>query len=140
MTVDDGDGQCVLPITVYLNLQHLHKPLNPVVQMELPDSGTFLSSRQRRAQLRAAAEAQIKGKSNANFKGYVRKDIRVGDVVSVVGRVNEYPRRKMGEIEWVREVVVDDASGGSVGESPGYLTLTSQHQYIRVSAKDRRCR
>lgn len=49
---------------------------------------------------------------------YVSKDIRVGDTVRVVGRINEWPRQRQGgQKEWVREVVVDEGSGGSIGKS-----------------------
>ena len=115
MIVDDGDGRCVLPVTMFLTLQTI-KPI--FTKGDTTDSHTFLTAKQRKDQRREASRNHTGAKMKNEVKGYARKDIRVGDTVRIVGRVNEYPRRKAGgEMEWVREVVVDEASGGSVGKS-----------------------
>jgi hypothetical protein len=52
-------------------------------------------------------------------KVYERKDVRVGDTVRIIGKVDEWWRRKAGGGgEAVRQVVVDEGSGGSIGPFP----------------------
>ena len=42
----------------------------------------------------------------------------MGDTVRVVGRIDEWQRRKAsGQTEWVRQVIVEEGAGGSIGKS-----------------------
>lgn len=113
-TADDGDGQHVLQVTVYLPL---HTPAVPAVEGITSRAGeTFFSAKERKEQRKIAAEAASAKKAEQKF--YLRKDVIVGDTVRIVGRVNEFPRRRAGGVlEWFREIVVDEGSGGSLGES-----------------------
>jgi len=113
-SADDGDGQHVLQVTVYLPL---HVPAVPAVEGITSRAGeTFLSAKERKEQRKIATEAASAKKAEEKF--YLRKDVVVGDTVRIVGRVNEFPRRRAGGVlEWFREVVVDEGSGGSLGES-----------------------
>lgn len=73
---------------------------------------------QRKAAEQAAARDAEEART-AKFRpvGYEHLDIRVGDTVRVVGRIEEWRRGKAdGSGEWVRQVVVADGSGGSIGE------------------------
>ena len=127
--MDDGDGVHVLPVTVYLSQHVLPVEPNPDTATRSGPSNhasssstaqadaRFASARDRKAQRKAAVEASMRGRTKEQIKVYLSKDIRVGDTVRVVGRINEWPRQRHGgQKEWVREVVVDEGSGGSVGE------------------------
>lgn len=112
--VDDGDGTHVMPVTIRLSLVAV--PLLSLLPSkgDIPARSTFLSAKQRKAE-RRIAEAQVKPR--IPVKAYARKDVRVGDVVRVVGKLDEWQRRKAGgEVEWVRQVVVEEGSGGRVGK------------------------
>jgi hypothetical protein len=52
------------------------------------------------------------------YKGnrYVRRDIRVGDTIRVVARVDEWDRRRAEGMQVVRGLWCDEASGGKLGE------------------------
>lgn len=133
ITVDDGDGKHVLPITVRLPLVTITPSILPPAptprqpqsqsQVGTQSQGThFIPAKERKALrklavLESQAQAELKGKSKGKEKerekGYRRNDIRVGDTLKVRGRIDEY--RRGGE--WVRVVVVEPGSGGSVGES-----------------------
>jgi len=137
ITVDDGDGKHVLPITVKLPLVTITAKTLPSTtvsrqaqsqsrtQTGTESQGTHFTSAKERKALRklavlefyAQSQAVLKGKSKEkekeNVKGYVRNDIRVGDTLRVRGRIDEY--RRGGE--WVRVVVVEPGSGGFVGMS-----------------------
>jgi len=148
MTVDDGDGKHVLPITVRLPLVNIAPPIptsvsQPSTQTQLQSqsqrhsqtqSTHFVPAKERKAARKAAVlesqlQSQIQARSNekekmdgkVKEKGYVRNDVRVGDTVRVKGRIDEY-RRGM---EWVRVVVVELGNGGSIGMSPSFLASTS---------------
>lgn len=45
----------------------------------------------------------------------MKRDIRVGDTVRVVGKVDEFMRTNVEGKEWVRRLWVDESSGGSIG-------------------------
>jgi len=61
-----------------------------------------------------AIKSSFKPLSNA--KVYARKDVRVGDTIKVIGRVEEWMRKKAGGgLEWIRGVGVDEGQGGSIG-------------------------
>jgi len=137
--VDDGDGKHVLPITVKLPLVTITPtvPSTTVARQAQSQSRTqtgtesqgthFMPAKERKALRKLAvleSQAVLKGKSKEkekeNVKGYMRNDIRVGDTLRVRGRIDEY--RRGGE--WVRVVVVEPGSGGSVGmscSSSGFL-------------------
>ena len=148
MTVDDGDGKHVLPITVRLPLVNIAPPIptsvsQPSTQTQLQSqsqrhsqtqSTHFIPAKERKAARKAAVlESQLQSQSQSQSnekekmdgkvkeKGYVRNDVRVGDTVRVRGRIDEYRRGT----EWVRVVVVELGTGGSVGMSSSFLTSTS---------------
>lgn len=103
----------------------------------------FLSARERKAQRKAAAEAEAalqalhaeqkaeiracangygsvpgKGREQGKFsqmKVYARKDVRVGDTLKVTARVDEWVRRRREGEEVVRGLWCDESSGGKVG-------------------------
>lgn len=83
---------------------------------------TFKTAQQRKVEQRAAALAKIQ-KEKAKVKMYQRKDIAVGDVVRVVGKVDEWARKKPTGLEWVRGVTVEESGGGSIGKSKTDMPL-----------------
>jgi hypothetical protein len=118
--VDDGDGQHVLPITIRLPLipsssltsKARADPLQNETTVSFSSSRTFRTSKERKLNPRSTTAST----SNTNTKTYARKDIRVGDTVRVVGRIEEWARRKAsGGLEWVRGVGADQGQGGSIG-------------------------
>ena len=133
--MDDGDGKHVLPITVRLPLVNMTPPpptptpRQTQIQTQDQSQGKathFIPAKERKALrklafLESQSQAQSqdlskgkgKGKETEKVKGYMRNDVRVGDTCKVRGRVDEY--RRGGE--WVRVVVVELGSGGSVGMS-----------------------
>lgn len=142
--MDDGDGRSVLPVTVKLPLVTVPSgrskgTANPSPSLtastvsqsvDTTRNSTFLTAKERKALRRAAAledasQAKAKGKGKEKFppiKAYQRKDVQVGDVVRVVGRLDEWYRRNTHSVgleggggEWVRSVVVDEGAGGSIG-------------------------
>ncbi|KAK4685923.1 hypothetical protein P7C73_g4211, partial [Tremellales sp. Uapishka_1] len=111
--VDDGDGMHVLPVTVRLKLLETKSK----IAVKSPPKARpthFLSSYERElAKQRQRQQPVIP--ILPPEPTYERKDIRVGDTVRIVGRVEEW-RRKGGD--WVREVVVDPSSGSVVVVDP----------------------
>ncbi|WVQ98426.1 hypothetical protein IAU59_005549 [Kwoniella sp. CBS 9459] len=66
--------------------------------------------------------------SASGYKTYEYKDVRVGDTLRVVGKVDEWFRRKAdGSGERVRQVVVDENAGGSVA------VVDPEEQYTHVA-------
>ena len=117
--LDDGDGEHVLPITIKLSLVTIVQPTSPSKGDEASSiTKTFVSAKERKAQRRQAALANAVSTAakRAPIKVFERKDVRVGDVVRIVGKVEEWQRRNSEGVQWVRQVVVTDAAGGSVGE------------------------
>ena len=128
--MDDGDGQHVIPVTVRLSLRPANfsshsptigltgptGPTDPHGQAHsISDTSTFTSARERRAQERARGRATLPTQTLP--KMYQRKDIHVGDTVRVVGRVDEWARKRAGgELDWVRQLVVEEGSRGSISE------------------------
>jgi hypothetical protein len=146
--VDDGDGKHVLPVTVRLPLVTITPstlPPTPTPRQTQTQSGTqrerthFIPAKERKAlrklavlesqaQSRSQTQSQAQGKGGKEKekekeKGYRRNDVRVGDTLKVRGRIDEY--RRGGE--WVRVVVVEPGSGGSVGMS--FLAISSPLPY-----------
>jgi len=86
----------------------------------------------------AVSTGKSKEKEKENVKGYVRNDVRVGDTLRVRGRIDEY--RRGGE--WIRVVVVEPGSGGSVGMSsfhpppPLHRLLSSIHSDFSISVTE----
>lgn len=102
-------------MTIYLPSRKIPVTSPKKVSQEASSTNTF-STRGERKAFRKQAEVVSRAKlAQKAVPTYVRKDVRVGDVVRIIGRVNEYPRRKPHRMEWVREVVVDEGSGGSIG-------------------------
>ncbi|EIW70273.1 hypothetical protein TREMEDRAFT_62034 [Tremella mesenterica DSM 1558] len=98
----------------------------------------FPSAKERKA-LRRAQTLENTTKMNLSqrppVKMYEKKDIRVGDVVRVVGKVDEWQRRRNGAGEWVRQVVVEDGGGGSitrVDPDEQFLHVTQVNQLHRT--------
>lgn len=110
--VDDGDGSTVVAVRCFLPII----PPKPVDKPPIRSSSTYMTKGEREAAKKAEAEA---GAAERELpKVYERKDIQVGDVVRVIGRVDEYGRRKETHTEWVRGVTVQEGQGGSIRESP----------------------
>ena len=154
--MDDGDGKHVLPITVRLPLVTITPSILPPTptprqpqsqsQVGTQSQGThFIPAKERKAlrklavlesQAQSQAQAELKGKSKGKEteKGYRRNDIRVGDTLKVRGRIDEY--RRGGE--WVRVVVVEPGSGGSVGMSSSsslHFHIVSHHIFLSSLAE-----
>lgn len=139
--MDDGDGKHVLPVTVKLPLVSITPstlPPTPTPRQTQTQSGTqregthFIPAKERKAlrklavfesQAQSQIQAELKGKSKGKDteKGYRRNDVRVGDILKVRGRIDEY--RRGGE--WVRVVIVEPGSGGFVG-----MSSSSYHFHI----------
>lgn len=133
--VDDGDGMHVLPITIKLSPVTVSQSTTAAASKAQTDPrpsrrDTFPSKEERLARKTAKAVEEVAHKEargeastsakdglGSKTKTYVRKDIRVGDTVRVIGRIDEYARKKAsGELEWVRTLWVEEGSGGSIGE------------------------
>jgi hypothetical protein len=124
--VDDGDGAHVLQVKVNLPLMTvpiatITKPV-PAKSIAMPANSStthFKPAKERKALRKAAFEeqtqlAQEKTRGNVRKeKEYVRSDIRVGDVVRVRAKVEEWKR---GD-GWIRQLSVEPGAGGLVGES-----------------------
>lgn len=117
----------MLPLTVRLHLVKA-PPASAKTAVTGPTGSTsssssthFVSAKERKAAraaaARAAAEEAEIAKPRIPAKVYGRKDIRVGDTVRVVGKVEEYARQRDEALEWVRTVTVEEQSGGSIGEA-----------------------
>ena len=106
-------------MTVYLAVQTStsgNSGPSKSVEIASKSGETFLSAKERKDQRKAAMTASTVSTKNMG-KVYLRKDVMVGDTVRIVGRVNEFPRKRAGGVlEWFREVVVDEGSGGSIGK------------------------
>ncbi|WRT66820.1 uncharacterized protein IL334_003783 [Kwoniella shivajii] len=118
VTLDDGDGIHVLPVLIRLSLMKPPKSTSVKPSKSLSVSTSFLTPGERREAKRKAAEESIESVRVSKWsdtKVYERKDVRVGDTVRVIGKVDEWIRRKSdGSSEWVRQVVVDENAGGSM--------------------------
>jgi hypothetical protein len=145
--VDDGDGNHVLPVTIRLPLVTINPlatptptptPASRLVQTQTQtqtktqtQSTHFIPAKERKALrkialLESQLQSQIKEKEKEKVmkvkeKEYLRNDVRVGDTVRVKGRIDEYKRGS----GWVRVVVVEPGSGGSIGMS-SILTYAPQ--------------
>ena len=127
--VDDGNGETVLPVTVELRRpsnapapKNASKTVQPAEAAEDSSTRYFLPARERKAQRKAAAEAARQAveearKAKIMAATYEQLDIRVGDTVRIVGRIEQWSRRRQdGSADGVRQVVVADGSGGSICE------------------------
>jgi hypothetical protein len=122
--VDDGDGQHILPVTVKLSLAaHDPRPAKPTVRQtsstanDTQASKCFVPAKDRK-ELRRVAMGQEAAQQKAKPLGppakvYVRNDVRVGDMVMVKGRIDEWRRGS----DWVRQVAVEPGAGGSISQS-----------------------
>lgn len=122
-TVDDGDGAHTLQVVVRLAKVEAPPKTKAVAPAPEPVNTTFLTAKERKAMRKAAlaAEAALAAaQTAAAMATFHRPDVRVGDTLRVVGRVDEWARRRHGREEWVRQVFVDEASGsGSLSEADG---------------------
>lgn len=122
--VDDGDGQRILPVTIKLSLAAHHPPpARPTVRQtsstahDSQASKCFVPAKDRK-ELRRIAMGQEAAQQKAKPLGppakvYVRNDVRVGDIVMVKGRIDEWRRGS----DWVRQVAVEPGAGGSISQS-----------------------
>lgn len=132
MTVDDGDGSCVMPVKYYLprigggsqasRVAPTPTPIS-VPPTQTPVTGsrkTFTTVAERRVKEEAAAQAVFEATQvkRAPVKVFQSKDIRVGDVVRVIGKIDEWARVKKTGREWIRGVTVEEGAGGRIGEFP----------------------
>lgn len=128
--MDDGDGQYVLPVSVRLSLVTPATPDSATTSQQprsscgdtqdcssniVSSSSNFKTAKERKAIRKLATLQDTKGKRPAlpPVKVYERNDIRVGDVVRVRGRIDEWMRGK----EWIRQVAVEPQAGGSICKS-----------------------
>lgn len=120
--MDDGDGLHVLPVLIRLSrktrpdpsLKSKAKPTSSAIP-----TGRFLSARERANRPKSSVS---KMEVETKEKEYERKDICVGDVVRINGKIDEWSRKRDGVVEWVRQVIIDDASGGSIGGSKPHFS------------------
>lgn len=102
--MDDHSG-CTLPITVFMKCAEVKLPAPQRTSM------TFRTAQERRAQMAVPRGPPL--------KKYIVPDVRVGDTVRVVGRVDQWTRSRWSGPEVIRQVAVDLVSdGGSLGRSP----------------------
>nr|XP_031858589.1 uncharacterized protein CI109_005969 [Kwoniella shandongensis]KAA5525661.1 hypothetical protein CI109_005969 [Kwoniella shandongensis] len=138
VTLDDGDGEHVLLVLIRLSVVKTFKysTSSKPLPVQVP-SAAFVSAANRNASKRKAIEEcdsngypiPIK---RAPIKVYDRKDVRVGDTVRIVGKIDEWQRRKAsGEVEWVRQVVVEEGAGGSIA----VVDPDMQHAHIAESCR-----
>lgn len=105
--MDEGNGVTVLEVVV--RLAQIEIPRPKVKSKPVMRSSTFRSRMERRNDPSSSTGSGLPAADN---QLYMRPDIRVGDTVRVVGRVDEWSR---GKKEWVRQLSVDMASGlGSI--------------------------
>lgn len=99
--MDDHSG-CTLPIIVFLKSVEVKTPA-----LQQASTTTFRTAQERRARQPPPKHPLI--------KRYVVPDVRVGDTVRVVGRVDQWTRPKWSGPEVIRQVAVDLVSdGGSI--------------------------
>ncbi|WWC61486.1 uncharacterized protein I303_104070 [Kwoniella dejecticola CBS 10117] len=137
VTLDDGDGEHVLPTLIRLHpvpsLAHPHTSVSKSVIEPKPAAQTFATASERRIAKRKATEEALASERAqkakwSSTKRFQTKDIRVGDTVRIVGKVDEWMRRKAdGSSEWVRQVVVDENAGGSI------CAVDPEEQYIHTA-------
>ncbi|KAK8870070.1 hypothetical protein IAR55_000640 [Kwoniella newhampshirensis] len=121
VTLDDGDGEHVLPVLIRLSLVKLstRNPVEAKPTDRVPSAAFASAATRNAAKRKAIDECDSNGYpvpvKRAPLKVYDRKDVRVGDTVRIVGKIDEWQRRKAsGEVEWVRQVVVEEGAGGSI--------------------------
>lgn len=126
--MDDGDGQHVIPVIIHLPQKKVPVE-SPAPSPTAADSLVFKSAKERKAERSKTIHLPpALRKGVPPVKTYVRYDIRVGDTVRVVGRMDEWGRKRPnGDIDWVRNVVVEEGSGGKLCKSQrGVLNLESE--------------
>ncbi|WWC85165.1 uncharacterized protein L201_000022 [Kwoniella dendrophila CBS 6074] len=132
ISIDDGDGQHVLPVLVRLQPTTSRNNV-PIKKTSEKSSGnqTFAPASERRLAKRKATEEALEAERVAKWsktKTFEKKDIKVGDTVRIIGKIDEWMRKKSdGSTEWVRQVVVDDNAGGSI------LAVDPEVQYLHAA-------
>ncbi|KAL1406119.1 hypothetical protein Q8F55_007802 [Vanrija albida] len=133
VTLDDGDGVHVLQVVVRLAKAEAKAPKAQVAPPVTNTNSTFLTAKDRKAMRKAAvaaAAAEAAARNTPAAPTSQRPDIRVGDTLRVVGRVDEWARRRgAGREEWVRQVFVDEASGS------GSLNVVDPDEQFRHAAR-----
>lgn len=106
LPVDDHSG-CTLPIIVFLKCVDVK-----MSALQQSTTTTFRTAQERKAQKPQPGAPPV--------KKYLVPDVRVGDTVRIVGRVDEWTRPKWSGPEVIRQVAVDLVSdGGSISECTG---------------------
>lgn len=106
--MDDHSG-CTLPVIVFLKCVDVKTPA-----LQQSTTTTFRTAQERKAQKPQPRAPPV--------KKYLVPDVRVGDTVRVVGRVDEWTRPKWSGPEVIRQVAVDLVSdGGSISECTGRM-------------------
>ena len=108
--MDDGDGQHILCANIRLSLVDTAPFAKPAKPANAESSDYFPSAKERKAMRKFAMEEASKSKAKIATKVYERHDVRVGDVVRVKGRIDEWRRGT----EWVRQLAVEAGSGGFI--------------------------
>ncbi|WWD01786.1 hypothetical protein V866_008732 [Kwoniella sp. B9012] len=147
ITLDDGDGQHVLPVLLRLSpIAHTHNSSasrsksNTDKTVSARTTFATLSERESRAYTKRKAPEENQWNTNGYPKIFQRKDIRVGDTVRIIGKVDEWMRKKSdGSGEWVRQVVVDENAGGfiSIVDPDTQYTHTSQVDHLHQTLYSR---
>ncbi|WWD10525.1 hypothetical protein V865_008661 [Kwoniella europaea PYCC6329] len=147
ITLDDGDGQHVLPVLLRLaSITHTHNSSSSRSKSNTDKAvsarTSFVTRSERESRAYAQRQAPEENWSNTNGypKIFQRKDIRVGDTVRIIGKVDEWMRKKSdGRGEWVRQVVVDENAGGfiSIVDPDTQYTHTSQVDHLHQTSYSR---
>ncbi|CAK9787380.1 hypothetical protein CC85DRAFT_289034 [Cutaneotrichosporon oleaginosum] len=131
ITLDDGDGLCVLNVIV--KLAHVEIPVGGKGKGKMEDGKTeeetpAQNKSETRSTFRSARQRDFRSRPQPPqppAKVYVRPNIQVGDMLRLSGYVEDWARRT----ETVRQVVVDEASGS------GYIRVVDpDEQYEHVEA------
>ncbi|ORX39576.1 hypothetical protein BD324DRAFT_614216 [Kockovaella imperatae] len=132
VTLDDGDGKHVLPLILRFRelekaehsahtMTHRRDPSAAAMnETETSGSKFFMPKKDRKALRKAAALEEIKYADKLSFAKhrtptFEQVDVRVGDTVRIIGRVEEKQRKRADLcLERIRQVVVAEGLGGSL--------------------------
>jgi hypothetical protein len=123
LTVDDGDGQYVLTVNIRMTAVPSTVSLSSSSKPENADDPQTPRSRSSFNVREFQRQDQANGKGNTFrppiIKIYKGPDVRVGDTVRVVGRVNEWLRGASR----IRDIDVNEGAGDSVGQLSGFSEI-----------------
>ncbi|KAI5452752.1 hypothetical protein NCC49_000499 [Naganishia albida] len=123
MSIDDGNGSFVLPVSKTLKYDLVNRKRPAHVETSLPEFSKANGERY-------ITIADRKKQAKTKVKRHRYPDLSVGDIVRIRGRMKEWSRRN-GEV--IREVVVDQ-DGGSLS------TVTAWDEHLHFEEVRRRKR